>query len=282
MTTHFHGGIQTDHAKEVMFRFRTIYARYFNTKYGRRGRLGEKNYFSLEVEGLHHQTALLNYILRQGLHHGLVPTPFSYPHGSANSFFRKDLGKWPEPELLPDACRYHYLPSNIRVPVKYRMDKSGLLLRDDVLDTAYVEEIYISPRNYLFQMNRLSDEKDLINQKKENDTPPVTLDVVESGVPGFDLRQALLNEQGRVNLSKMSDLELCGIIDRQIVPRYFRGQGHGSVYALSHEVRARIAEGLWQESVRGSESPRDRRFRQFLGGKSVSQSQLRRCLCLNG
>ena len=84
---------QTDNAKELMYRNRNAYSRYFNTKYRRKGRLGEKHFFLLEIEGLHHTIAALNYVNRQGLHHGLAATPFDYPHCSANAFFQKQLGK---------------------------------------------------------------------------------------------------------------------------------------------------------------------------------------------
>ena len=51
MSTHFHGLIQTDNSAETMHRARYAYARYFNSKYRRSGRLGEKQHFSLIIEG---------------------------------------------------------------------------------------------------------------------------------------------------------------------------------------------------------------------------------------
>lgn len=297
LTTHYHSGVQTDSPKEFMFRMRTIYSRYFNAKYDRCGRLGEKRYFSLEVEGFYHMLTMLNYILRQGLHHGLVSTPFEYKYGSVNSFFRSALGKTSSPELIADQFRYRHLPANVSIPPKYRMDKSGLLLREDILDTAYVEELYMTPRNFLFQMNKLTDEKDQYEQQKENDTPPVTMGLLESGVVGFDLRQALIYEQGKVNRSQMTDLELCHVIDTQILPRYFKDYQKISVYALPMEKRARICEGLWRESrqtryqaglrqsnfVVGTERTHPKaaeRVTLYLGGKTVTENQLRRCLAL--
>ena len=64
LTTHHHLGVQTDNHKELFFRFRNAYARYFNTKYHRKGRLGERKNFSLEISGLHHTTTMLNYVIR--------------------------------------------------------------------------------------------------------------------------------------------------------------------------------------------------------------------------
>ena len=39
------------------------------------------------------------------------------------------------------------------------MTDSGMLFQEDIIDTSYVEQVYITPRNYIFQMNKLSDEK---------------------------------------------------------------------------------------------------------------------------
>ena len=278
MTTHHHSGVQTDVPKELMRRFRYTYSRYFNARYSRSGRLGERKFFSLEVVGLHHMVAMLNYILRQGLHHGLSTTAFGYPFGSANSFFRRELGKDRKPEMISSSQRYKYLPDGVSLPERYRMDRSGLLLREDILDTAYVEEIYITPRNFLFQMNKMTDEKDLYAQKEENDTRPVTIDMIEAGVEDFDVRQALINEQGRVNHQIMTDLELCRVIDTQLVPRYLKEDREASVYALPQRTRERIAEGLWQESLQTRYRMSGRSSDRFLNGKSVTEKQLRRCL----
>ena len=284
MTTHCHCLVQTDYFREVMRRSRYAYARYFNAKYGRAGQLGEKHYFNLEIEGLHHTTAALNYVLRQGLHHGLASTPFEYPHCSANAFFRKELGKTNAPSLLPDHQRYLYLPRNKSLPADtYRMTAGGLLLREDILDTAYVEETYVSPRNFLFQMNKISSDRDSDDQRQENSTPPVTVDCIESGVPDFDTRQAKAFEQGRVDHNRMTDLELCSLVDCRIVPQFLqRGQTVSidrsvSIYMLSESQRARICEVLWQE-CRLSRRTHD--VQGFLAGKYVTEAQLRRCLCV--
>ena len=278
LTTHHHLLLQTDCQKEVMYRSRYAYSRYFNSKYFRSGRLGERSYFGLETEGLHHITAALNYVLRQGLHHGLSSTPFGYRHCSANAIFRNELGKNDLPEMMPSSGRYMYLPGNNSLPEnKYRMSKDGLLLREDVIDTRYVEEIYISPRNFLFQMNKVSDERDKDDQSKENCIPPITAEAIESGVPEFNPRDLKVFEQGKVDRNRMTDLELCAAIDGQIVPRYFKDGQPASVYLMPESRRVAICEKLWQES-------RQYRFNTnaqgLLSGKYVTEAQLRRCMNL--
>jgi hypothetical protein len=276
MSTHYHFLLQTTAVSEVMRRCRYAYARYFNTKYRRKGSIGEKKYFSLEIEGMHHTLAALNYVIRQGLHHGLAATPFGYPHCSANAYFRSDLGKT-SPALMKEWNRYKYLPSNIKVPVTIRMSEDGLLLREDVLDVAWVEQNYISPRNFLFQMNRIADEKDLENQQKENGLPPVTMETIETGVPDFVLKESKVFEYGRVNRSNMTDLELCALIDTMLVPKVCKERQDASVYLLSESKRAELCEWLWRECL---DARRQKGTQSIFANKYVSENQLRRCLSL--
>lgn len=278
MTTHNHSLVQTDCYKEVVHRSRYAYTRYFNAKYQRSGSLGEKRSFSLEVDGLYHTTSALNYVIRQGLHHGLASTPFEYPHCSANAFFRNELGKTDNPRLIADGLRHHHLPRNKSLPPgKYRMSENGLLLREDIIDTAYVEEIYVSARNFLFQMNKLSSDRDNDEQRQENDTPPITVELIESGVPDFESKQAKVFEQGRVDRNRMTDLELCSIVDEDIIPRYCkRGRG-SSIYQLKESERGQICEMLWQECC---QSRYRRDFQHYLSGKTITEAQLLRCLYL--
>ncbi len=277
LSTHHHEAARTDSPKELAKRHRYAYTRYFNAKYHRRGSLGEKEGFLIKVEGLYHIQSMLNYVLRQGLHHGMAATAFGYPHGSANTFFRKDLGRDQTPELIPEFKRHNYLPFNTRLPSKYRMAANGLLLREDIEDIAYVESVYVSPRNFLFQMNRISDGKDIAEQQKENNSPVITLDLIEKGVPEFNPSKAFVAEQGRVNRDKMTDLELCHIIDDLILPaRYFKGGGESSIYLLPHSKRADLGNSIWKES----QVVRYRKCDSLFSEKIITENQIRRCLAL--
>ena len=277
LTTHYHYLVQTTSLKELMYRCRYAYSRYFNCKYYRTDRLVEHNYFKLEVEGAHHIQAALDYVIRQALHHGLAASPFGYEHCSANSFFCEDLGKTLTPPLIRDDLRRRFLPSNIKIPAKYRMTADGLLLRKDVLDVAWVEQNYITVKNFLFHMNRGADEKDVQDQEKENSLPPVTMEVIEAGVPDFVLKEAKNFEYGKVNRSKMTDLELCSIIDNNLVPNMFKDKERASIYLLPEPKRTELFSFLWEEC-------RQARWKTNAKGpfanKFVTESQLRRCLCL--
>ncbi|MCQ2065741.1 MAG: hypothetical protein MJY66_07790 [Bacteroidaceae bacterium] len=73
--------------------------RHFYEKYDRKncGRLGERSYFSLLVQGNYHMISACSYVLRNPMHHGVAVTPFSYPYSSANDIFPVELGKTDRP-----------------------------------------------------------------------------------------------------------------------------------------------------------------------------------------
>lgn len=266
LTTHLHYLAQTEAPKETLYRMRYSHVRYFNAKYKRRGKLGEKKPFCLEIEGFHHTVAALNYINRQGLHHGLSSTPFGYKHCSANVFFGKQLGKTPSTSLMSSDQRYKFLPEKVVVPDNFRMDASGLLLREDVIDTAQVESYYGTPRNYLFQMNKIGDEISRKEQQEEgSSTPVITLELIEQGVPGLDIDQLLRNESGKHNPQIISDLELCELIDATLLPKYCR---NATIYETTLSQRRYLYEMVWNNLWASRH-------------KRTSDAQLRRCLCLN-
>lgn len=270
LTTHFHLGVQTDDPVELVRLLRYLYTRHFNYKYRRSGRIGEKNPFILEVSGLLHIQTMLTYVFRQGLHHGLSPTAFGYPHSSVNAIFLKELGKSSASDILPRRGWGKFLPDRANdIPTGYRMDRSGLFLREDVIDTEYVQEIYVSPRNFLYQMNRISNDKWLEEQNGDrNGLPPVTLETVEPQSCSSSISQLLANESGRVNYGRITDLELCALIDCS----YLREMGTGSIYDLSQYDRAGLGNRLLEDFAAG-------RIESMLGRNPgfPDSAQIRRC-----
>ena len=76
MSTHAHLNIFSSDPMRFASNLRLSYTRYFSRKYSRAGRLGQKYTFLLKVLGHVHQMVLLNYILRNGLHHCAAATAF--------------------------------------------------------------------------------------------------------------------------------------------------------------------------------------------------------------
>ena len=138
------------------------------------------------------------------------------------------------------------------------MDRSGLLLREDVIDTSDVEHMYGTPRNFLFHMNRLSGEEWKREQEKDKEkTTLITIEAIEYGITQQNLEQMLRNEHGRNDYKKMSDIDLCHLIDKVILPEL----GVESVYILSRQKKSAIADYL------------SRKHR-------LPQAQIQRCLAI--
>lgn len=250
MTTHTHWGLCTDNPQAVFSKFRFPYTRYFNSKYMRRGRLGEKSAFYLEVDGIHHTLTLLSYIYRQALHHGLSNSPFEYSHNSINVIFQKLMGKKAPTDILEKKYMAKFLPRPTRdIPDGYRMSTSGLLLREDVIDTSYVEELFISPRNFMYLMNRPSSDEWKSEQMEDgNGLPPITLESIEPAFYKPKMSLLLTNETGRNFRNVITDLELCSLIDGH----YLNNLNKKSIYELTETERNNLGNQIYADLKSGT------------------------------
>ena len=244
LSTHLHDVAMSNDPKYLMKRSRNYYSRHFNSKYKRKGKLGEEGCFIMELVGARHVMAGMSYVLRQGLHHGITDSPFGYEFCSINSVFRREMGREEAPAVVSERARYRMLPSHASVPARYRMAESGLLLREDTHGISFVENVYVSPRNFLFQMNRKSGEEWEREQREEDPgSKIITLGLIERGVADDDLSTMLNNEQGRNSFKRLTDLQLCELIDTKYVPRYDEHEG-ATIYDLPESKRADLANRL--------------------------------------
>jgi len=237
MSNHRHYVAQTDAPERMMRINRLAYTRHMNTKYNRKGPLGESEYFCVELDGLFHLLAAISYTLRNALHHGVSPTPFAYPYSSANIIFQSQLGKSPDSDLLGKRYRHSHIGRNVLLPDSYEMDKSGLILRKNVTAVQQVELLYSTPKSFLYYMNRPSDDKWIEEQKSDDvQLQPITMELIEKGVSLTSPKQMLINEKGRNDYNRISDLKLCEEIDRIIVNQY----KVPSVYCLSYSHKQEL------------------------------------------
>ena len=250
MSNHFHLMIQTEDPKDFMYNMRQPYSKYFNQKYGRNGALGEKEHFQLEIRGLHHHLAAMSYILRNPLHHGIAPIPYAYPHSSVNVIFQHEMGKSNTDILIPEKSYYKHIGRRAAYPDTYKMNDKGMFLRESVLDIVQVENMFATPRSFDYYMGRKTSEDWYKEQSKDNiDNPPVKLEAIEYGVNSHSLERMLINENGRCDYRKMSDIDVCTLVDHQILPSI----GKSSVYQLTSEEKEGIAEILFKTYHIGSD-----------------------------
>ena len=243
MSTHIHVCVRTDDIKSIISQFWRSYTRYFNYKYHRKGALGGTPYI-VEIEGFYHWLTAICYVLRNPVHHGVAPTPFAYRHCSANAIFRKETGKDDVLECLSRKSYYRFLPKGQTCPLKYVMDASGLIKRETVLDLADIEHRFVTPRAFLFYMNRLSGEEWRREQEKDNAAAaPVSLEMIERNSTSQTISEMLSHEHGRSDYRVVTDIELCEFIDTQILPKY----GFASVYELPSHLKQTLLNRVVSE-----------------------------------
>lgn len=258
MSTHTHQLVQTCDPREFMYAFRQPYSMYFNHKYQRDGRLAEEKHFTMEVVGHNHIITAASYALRNAVHHGVSPTPYAYPHCSANAIFRKEMGKFLDEKHIPPRSYSKYIGRRAEVPDNYKMTESGIFTRESVLDIPQMEAHYGTPRIFNFYMTRKSSEEWEAEQKRDGEQlQPVTLQIIEKGVEMHDLTKMLHFESGKADYRKISDIELCTELDALARNRY----GKHSVYQLSLKEKQEIAEYLYRV-------------------RRIDEAKIRRCLVL--
>lgn len=241
MSTHTHQLIQTEDPDEFMYNFRNTYSKYFNYKYCRKGRLGEERHFTLEAVGYHHIIAAASYVLRNALHHGVVPIPYAYPHCSANAIFRKEMGKFLIEKQLPEKSFSKYIGRRAEYPDTYRMSESGVFLRESVLDIPQIENLFVSPRSFNYYMSRKSSEEWEAEQNKDgNGMPPINLNSIEAGIKIHEPDRMLAFENGKNDYRAISDIELCTEMNNLVRNRFNKA----SVYCLTEKEQIMIANEL--------------------------------------
>lgn len=241
MSTHVHLDAFTDCPMKNASLLRMSYTKYFNHRWGRRGRMGEKYTYIQKVSGFNHRMVLDNYILRNGLHHCAAATPWGYEFCSVRELFPRDLGFAEEP--FADMSRNEiagFLPRYAKFPDEFRMNRHGFFERRSFMEFRRVEQLYATPRNFLYQMNRLTDESWVREQAKDNTGKPLTLNDIERA-DEKSVATMLSNEYGRnFRPDKLQDMDVCRLIDKDMLPSF----GATSVYQLTPSQKQRIARTL--------------------------------------
>ena len=265
MPSHHHGCYETECPGELIQIRRQSYTHYFNEKYDRKGPLGDPGYFAMVLDGLQHKLAAISYTVKQSVHHGITATPFEWPYCSANAYFRKELGKLYVPDLLLTPAQIEAaLPRRAQFSRKWMMGVEGVFLRESVIETDLVENLYATPKAFNYLVTRLSGDDWSKEQEADgNGLPPITLESFEELVlqravsREQTISEMLRNEKARGTPLGLNDLQLCDMIDNQYVPRY-RAR---TVYQLSEREKNSIATEI---------------YRRHLAG----EAQIRRCLVM--
>ena len=242
MSTHAHLNAFTDCPNKLASQLRMSYTKWFNYRHDRKGRMGQKGSYILEVKGIQHQMVLENYIGRNGLHHGAAPSAFGYKYCSARELFAEELGFTPDHAASFSRQEIaSMLPRHSEFPDHYQMNESGIFIRKSFMEIRKAELCYGTPRNYLFQMNRLTGDDWIEDQAKDNTGPPLTLAILENA-DADTMEKLLRNETGRYfRPDRLQDLDVCKLIDNDLL------KNTASVYTISDTHKRRLFRILREE-----------------------------------
>jgi len=246
MSTHAHGAMYTRLPVEYVRSICQRHTVYFNRKYGREGHLWDAKPYIMEVKGFNHARALITYILRNGIHHGVSPTPFAYEHCTARHLFSEELAlKQDVAAHMSRAEIASTLPRHAEFPDEYQMNEDGIFLRPSFMEIQKAESYYVTPRSYLYNMNMITDERWLSDQDNDRtDEERITIGTIERGFNQVSINEMLSNEKGfKYDRNRISDIELCRIIDKEMIGRF----GASSIYAVSMDNRYRLLRELVYE-----------------------------------
>ena len=262
MATHLHLIVFGEESKvlELARRLKLRITKYHRCKYRGRGPLFDPPVFLLRLEGQGHILAAISYVLRNGMHHAQSATPFGYYACSVNDLFRAELGKRPKTPFYKARSEIaSFLPRDSVFPDSFVMDSEGLLLRDSFEELKRVELYYKTPRSFLFQMNRLSSDEWVREQRQDgSETEPITLRNIEPGADDHAMTAWLSNERGfQYRSDRKSDMEVCMALDRDLMNKY-PGK---TVYQLDAGQKSNLSAQLQYD------------YR-------LPQSQIRRCLAI--
>lgn len=201
MSNHIHIVIRSSTVSKFVQSFRTSYNKWFNYKYRRRGRLGNKKYYPLSLNYNTHIVDALSYVLKNGLHHNLVEYPSEYLFSSARYYFMKEFG-------IKHMYTEMNLESNIRKVISYRgalpsnikMDTSGMFIPESFLAIDMVEEFYGSVRQFAYHMNKLMAEEWAVT----------SIEAWRKGILPAKIKNKVLH---------ISDIEICTKLDLALEKR---------------------------------------------------------------
>ena len=231
MSNHFH--IVADTAQPDMYigAIRNGYTKWFNHKYGRRGPLGYKNFHLVELTTQDHILDGITYVLRNGVHHNIAHFPSGYPYSSARYYFMEELGfQFDYSPVQTWKEQRKHLPWNTKLPQGLILDKSGLLLQEQILQTAMVEHYYVTVRNFTYYMNKTSAKEWEIQN-------------IESWM-GEQVKNLLVEEKLYNRVKKISDIQICQLIDEWLL-RHKQGASYVTLNKSEKRLLAKLLRQKW-------------------------------------
>ncbi len=165
LSTHIHILIYTDNVKEFMRLFSISYTKLFNSRYNTSGKILHMKGRCLSTES--EILIGLNYVLTNSFHHAVAEHPLSYRYCSINCYFNTAFSSQDHPNEVRNNIYYdeyrHLLSRNFN-KIGINILPNNCVKLSDFINIAAVENIYKSPRAFLYNINRALGEEYIKNQ----------------------------------------------------------------------------------------------------------------------
>ena len=214
MSTHFH--IVVMGTEEDVRKFLSLISKILACRYRQHyGKSLKINFSTRKInENMYDLITCINYVLKNGLHHGVVGYPFVYPYSSIGCYFYEELRRQEyfkgenaniyQTYLKPSDLSLRdkrALFGSFNAPETFRILFNRIVIPESFVNVRLVEQIYSTPKNFMYNMMKPLKEE----------------------IEMFGTDQTLINDRfSKVNLAgTLSDLQVCEIIDCSIYPRSF-------------------------------------------------------------
>ncbi len=238
MSNHVHIIVQTDKEAAFIKTLRSSYTQSFNHIYKRRGKLGDRRFYRLELEGIHHQQDAITYVLQNPWHHKVIDNPFDYPYSSMNLYYRRNYLEHP-PYSAERQKNKRLLNRNVDINAHIEYGPSGMIVPDSFLELRMVENIFGTYTSFHMLTHRKNYKEWKDKQQHENhSSPSVNFQSVE---PLLTREHILAIEENPYRWHKgknLTDMDLCRIIDTEFLDKY---QCETYTQLQSHNKKAIIA-----------------------------------------
>lgn len=241
MSTHFHLVVRTRDPYPFMVRYKRCVAIWHKARYKKKIKV---EVASRELLNSFEIKTALNYVLKNPMHHRVAMMAIQYPYSSAHCYFK---GKLQRRQLyvlelkaldLHQYCKASDLDWKTRRIIfgKY-MPNPALLIQDNrvvvpesFLDIFFVQSVYSHEREFSYQMSKsLKEELDFFCAEGEG--------------PGD--KQAVMDL-----CEKMTDQEVCELIDRTIAPLTYAELSDAQKEALWHTLyRKGVSRAQFERAV---------------------------------
>ncbi len=227
MSTHFHLVVRTMDISKFIKLFKVNIATWHNKKYldSIQIDMGKRE---LNNEG-EIRTAV-NYVLKNPIHHRITDIAFKYPYSSAHVYFREKIYrddyfagehfpvKYRKPSELKSRT-YRKLFVKYDIPDSYLILGDRMILPESFVKVGIVESLYSNVREFMFHMNKpLKEELEMFHEN------------------GY-----MMNESKVSLFGKLTDMQVCGIVDDYIAPKPYT--------QMTSDEKAQLAALLGRKGV---------------------------------